>query len=252
MSGFLTLIVLLFAASTASAQPQFIHEKMVDLTHPLVQGMPQFSAEAPFSIHKLSGYESGYFSNAITLPEHIGTHVDAPAHFCPSRRQMADIPITDFVGYAVVIDVTDEGRKDPDYALTIEGLKKWELKHGPIKKNSIVLLRTGWEEKWSRPREYVNRDRQGTPHFPGFSCETVDYLAHNRLVRALGTDTLSIDPGRSEDFCVHKILLQANKYALEGLTNLKKLPPHGATIVVSPLKIEGGSGSPARVFAWLP
>lgn len=89
-------------------------------------------------------------------------------------------------------------------------------------------------------------------HFPGFSCDVVDYLAHNRSVRALGTDTLSIDSGRSDSFCAHKILLRANKYAIEGLTNLEKLPPRGASLVVAPMKIGKGSGAPARVFAWLP
>jgi kynurenine formamidase len=89
-------------------------------------------------------------------------------------------------------------------------------------------------------------------HFPGFSCDVVDYLAHNRAVRALGTDTLSIDTGRSQFYCAHNILLHTNKYAIEGLTNLEKLPARGATIVVAPLKISEGSGAPARVFAWLP
>jgi kynurenine formamidase len=36
------------------------------------------------------------------------------------------------------------------------------------------------------------------------------------------------------------------------LTNLDALPATGATLIVAPMKIEGGSGAPARIYALLP
>jgi kynurenine formamidase len=41
----------------------------------------------------------------------------------------------------------------------------------------------------------------------------------------------------------------ANKFGLASLTNLDKLPPTGAVLITTPLKIEKGSGSPLRVLA---
>ncbi len=243
---------MLGGVSGLQAQPQFLHEKMVDLTHALEAGIPQFSQAYPFTLFKISDYESGYRANAFSTPEHTGTHLDAPRHFYEGRKAVDEILMRDLVGYAMVVNVIEESRRNPDYELTLADLRRWEQEHGPIKKNSIVILRTGWEARWFKPRDFVNRDRSGVMHFPGFSCDVVDYLANNRSVRALGTDTLSIDSGRNETFCAHKILLHANKYALEALTNLERLPPRGATVVVSPLKIHGGSGAPVRVFAWLP
>ena len=40
-----------------------------------------------------------------------------------------------------------------------------------------------------------------------------------------------------------------NKYGLQCLKNLDKLPPTGAVIICPPLKISQGSGSPLRVLA---
>jgi kynurenine formamidase len=252
---FIAVVALFFGVSGfwgLWAQPQFLHEKMIDLTHTLEKGIPQFSEAQPFTVTELSDYRHGYLLRAISTSEHIGTHIDAPAHFFENKRTLEGIPVRDFVGYAVVINLTEDSRRNADYELTLADLKEWEKIHGPIKRDSIVILRTGWESRWFRPREFLNKDRNGVMHFPGFSCEVVDYLAHNRAVRALGTDTLSIDPGRSTDFCAHKILLNTNKYAIEALTNLEKLPPRGATIVIAPIKVGSGSGAPARVFAWLP
>ncbi len=249
--SFLTALLLL-AASAAEARPKFFKEKLVDLTHGLEKGMPQFSDATPFTLSKLTDYADGYLSYGFSAPEHIGTHVDAPRHFEPAKKSVDELLPVDLVGSAVVINVVEEARINPDYELTLAELRKWELKNGPIRKDSIVILRTGWESKWFKPKEYLNRDKNGVSHWPGFSCTTVDYLAHSRAVKAIGTDTLSIDLGRSKDFCAHQIILNTNKYAIEALTNLEKLPAQGATIVVSPLKIKGGSGAPARVFAFVP
>jgi kynurenine formamidase len=236
----------------AGMQGRLWKQNLVDLTHALESTMPQYSEDHPFLLQKLTDYEDGYLSYGLSLPEHIGTHVDAPKHFWPNGRSVDRLTLEDLTGRAVIINVIEQAQRNPDYELTLDDLRSWERRYGPIGKNSIVVLRTGWESKWYRPREFMNKDKAGVRHFPGYSCDAVDYLAHNRAVRALGTDTLSIDPGRSEAFCAHKVLLKTDKYAIEGLTNLEKIPPQGATIVVSPLKIAGGSGAPARVFALVP
>ena len=44
----------------------------------------------------------------------------------------------------------------------------------------------------------------------------------------------------------------AGIYAIENLASLDRLPPRGATLYALPMKIGGGSGAPARLFAVLP
>jgi kynurenine formamidase len=65
----------------------------------------------------------------------------------------------------------------------------------------------------------------------------------------LGCDTLSIDPGNSKDFPVHHLVLGADAFQLENLADLKDLPEAGAFLIAAPIKLEGGSGGPVRVFA---
>jgi kynurenine formamidase len=88
-------------------------------------------------------------------------------------------------------------------------------------------------------------------HFPGFSAEAAKLLVE-RKVSGLGVDTLSADFGASKDFLVHHIVLGAGLYQLENLADLTELPETGAFLVVAPIKLEGGTGGPARVFAILP
>ena len=56
----------------------------------------------------------------------------------------------------------------------------------------------------------------------------------------------------ARDFPVHSFLLGAGRYGLTQLANLAQLPPTGAVVVVAPLKLVGGTGSPARVLALVP
>ena len=88
-------------------------------------------------------------------------------------------------------------------------------------------------------------------HFPGFSVEAVEELIE-RKVSGIGCDTMSVDPGASEDFAVHRLALGAGLYHLENLSDLSELPEKEAFLIVAPIKLEGGSGGPVRVFAVLP
>ena len=81
--------------------------------------------------------------------------------------------------------------------------------------------------------------RAGTKHFPGLSVEAVTYLARTRRVAAIGIDTPSIDHGPSANFEAHRVSMAENVYHIENATGLTTLP----------VKIRGGSGAPARVYA---
>ena len=73
-----------------------------------------------------------------------------------------------------------------------------------------------------------------------------------RKVKALGLETPSIDYGQSTDFIVHRIINGADKPGFENVANVDRMPAAGATIIALPIKIEGGSGGPARIIAVRP
>jgi len=205
-----------------------------------------FEATVNASVEK-----NGYFTRSFWMLEHYGTHLDAPAHFPPGKTTVDQIPVKHLFGPAVVIDVRPESGKDADYQLVAARVEEWEQRHRRIPEGAIVLLRTGWASRWPDVRKYRNQDAQGKMHFPGFSPESARLLIE-RKVSGLGCDTLSIDHGASRDYAVHHLALGAGLYQLENLTDLSELPETGAFLIVAPIKLEGGSGGPLRVFALLP
>ena len=202
-----------------------------------------FEAKVNASVEK-----DGYFTRSFWTLEHYGTHLDAPVHFPPGKTTVDQIPVKQLFGPAVVLDVRAEGEQDADYRLPAARVEEWERKHGRIPENAIVLLRTGWSAHWPDAGEYRNQDAQGRMHFPGFSVEAARLLIE-RKVSGLGCDSLSVDYGASLDFAVHRLALGSGLYHLENLADLSALPETGAFLVVAPIKLEGGSGGPVRVFA---
>ena len=102
---------------------------------------------------------------------------------------------------------------------------------------------------------YLGDDTPGATdnlHFPSFGQEAARYLVEDRKVSVLGVDTASIDYGQSRNFSVHQIANKANVPGLENVANLDLLPPTGSWIIALPMKIDMGSGGPARIVALLP
>ena len=205
-----------------------------------------FEAKTNASVEK-----DGYFTRSFWMLEHYGTHLDAPIHFPPGKMTVDQIPPKQLFGMAIVFDVRAEAAADADYLLPAARIDQWEKLHGQVPEGGIALLRTGWASRWPDAKTYRNEDAAGRMHFPGFSVEAVGRLIE-RKVNGIGCDTISVDCGASQDFAVHHVALGAGLYHLENLADLSEVPEKGAFLVVAPIKLEGGSGGPVRVFALLP
>ena len=227
--------------------------RVLDLSYAISDKLVPWPGDGKFFEAKVNATieKDGYFTRSFWMLEHYGTHMDAPAHFPPGKTTVDQIPVKQLFGPAVVIDVRTESAKDADYLLPAARVEDWEKRHGRIPDGAIVLLRTGWASRWPDVKRYRNQDAAGTMHFPGFSIEAAKALIE-RKVSGLGCDTLSIDNGASKDFAVHHLSLAAGLYHLENLADLSELPEMGAFLIVAPIKLEGGSGGPVRVFALLP
>ncbi len=227
--------------------------RVVDMTYAINGKLPAWPGDdRTFEAQVVATPEKeGYFARSFWTLEHYGTHMDAPLHFAPRGVALDQIPVSKFFGPAVVIDVRTESAKNADYRLTTERVQTWEAAHGRIPAGAVVLLRTGWAARWPDQAHYRNTDAKGVMHFPGFSVEGAKLLIA-RGVAGLGIDTLSIDYGASQNFEVHRVSLPAGLYHLENLANLDQLPEAGAFLIAAPIKLEGGSGGPCRVFAILP
>ncbi len=230
--------------------------KVVDLTHPIDEHSPYWPEKVPgtpFRASTVATYQQdGCFTRNLVIPEHFGTHMDAPAHFDPKGDTIAQISAEKFLGPAVIIDVSGAAKSDADYRVRASDVQNWIELHGRIPLGALVLIRTGWEERWPSQARYMNTDSAGVMHFPGLSVEAARYLLDHTHPAGIGIDTASIDAGASNGFPVHHLTLLAGLYHLENVANLSQLPPKGFSIIALPLKLGGGSGSPARVLALLP
>jgi kynurenine formamidase len=224
--------------------------EIMDLTHPLREGMPVFPGGPPFDHVPTKTYElNGYASNRISMGEHTGTHMDAPYHFHREGRKIHEISLKEALAPLCVIDIRRQTESDANYKLTPEDLLGWEAVYGVIPPKAVVILWTGQDRFWDNPDQYVNMGADRLPHFSGFSDEAARFLIEERDIGGAGTDALSVDPGRSKKLTVHRIFHGAQKFHLENLTHLDRVPPRGALLLAFPIPIENGSGAPVRAVA---
>lgn len=225
-------------------------QRVVDLTHTL---SPQFPMgwDKPFAMEQVNKLGKDTWNvYRWHLIEHIGTHLDAPLH-CTDLESADRIPAEQLVGPLAVVDIRDRAAANPDAQLTVDDLKAWERKHGPIASGSVVALFSGWDARVGDARKFFGQDDRGGYHHPGFHLEAVQFLQQERHVRGIATDTLNLDAAAAGDFPVHHYWLGHHKWGLENLANLGQLPPKGAIIVVGSPKIAGCTGGPSRVLALL-
>ena len=233
--------------------------KLVDLSYSFGNNTIYWPTAEPFKLQRVAYGRTprGYFyaANNISMAEHGGTHMDAPIHFAEGKRTGGEVPLANCVGPAAVIDVRERCERDADYQLTVDDVRAWEARHGRVPAGAIVVMHSGWGARWPDRKRYLGTDVPldvDNLHFPGFSGQAAEFLVRERDVAALAIDTASIDPGQLKDFIAHQVLHGANKPAFENVANVDRLPPIGATFIALPLKIEGGSGGPARIVALLP
>lgn len=248
----LALALLVFAQHRQDSAPSPLFHQVLDLTHTISAQAPTYelSDKPAFRATTVATLDKdGYFAREISLPEHFGTHLDAPAHFAHGLWTVDQIPPERFLAPLVVLDATAGARTSPDYQVSVEDIARWEQAHGQIPQGAVVIADTGWGARWNSVKDYRNPDDKGVMHFPGYSLEAAKFLVEGRNTVGLGIDTLSIDYGPSKDFPVHHYTLSHSLYHLENVANLDHAPAGGAILVVAPMKLEGGSGSPVRIFA---
>ena len=253
--------VLILSVTLLSAMAE-----LVDLSHPMDENARNWPLPGykRFKLTTLStADEDGFFyiSKDLEMTEHIGTHMDAPYHFGKTSWDLSAIPIEKMVVPVVKIDARVKCANNRDYELTVQDLKDWEVEFGPVPENAVIIMETGWGDKYDDTEAYygtgldINADNfnltqwSAEIHFPGFSAEVAVELVANYSIAGAGIDTASLDPAVSSTFPVHFTLEgSGNVYGLENLCCLEKVPAQGATMMVMAPAVVGGSGFPVRVI----
>jgi kynurenine formamidase len=236
--------------------------RFVDLTHAFAPGIPHWPGFPDEKRETLYWYDegvgtsgSGFFAQKYTIVGQWGTHVDPPAHFAKGKRTLDQIDPKEMLLPLVTIDVHEAVASNPDYTLTMDDLRRWEKRHGPVPAGAFVAMRTDWCKRWPDKKAMQNADAKGVAHYPGWSLPVLKYLYEKRHITASGHETTDTDPGvatSKDDYSLEAYILGQDHYQVELLCNLDKVPEWGALVVVAFPKPKKGSGFPARVFAIVP
>jgi kynurenine formamidase len=236
-------------------------KEFVDLTHSFGPGIPHWPGFPDEKADTLFWYQpgvaagSGFYAQYYCHVGQWGPQVDPPAHFIQGARTVDQISVKEMVLPLVVLDVHDKAARNADYTLTMDDVRSWESRHGSVPEDAFVVMRTDWAKRWPDMAAMQNKDASGISHYPGWSLEVLRYLYEERKIRASGHETTDTDAGvvaSKDEFPLETYILKQNRYQVELLDNLDKVPEAGALAVVAFPKPKDGSGFPARVFAILP
>jgi kynurenine formamidase len=237
----------------------------VDLTGMYHEGMPAFAPlDQMFKIETWANFDTttgispnpNFYMNRVTIHEHLGTHIDAPAHRIKGGKYLPEIPFERYwMVPAAVINISAKCAAAADYQLTVKDITDWEKKNGRIPDEAWIVVNTGWYKKASDPVAFFNADAGGTWHFPGVGIDAANFIVEERDINGVALDVTSIDRGMdisTGNSTVHFTLLSEEILVVENLINLDELPDKGAVLTISPLLVETASGGPVRVIAALP
>lgn len=177
----------------------------------------------------------------IEMSSHDGTHVDAPLHANKDGKTIDELPLDTFMGTGVVLDMRNKG---PSEGITPEDLKNATP---AINEGDIVIVNTGWHEKWGETEEYLDEH-------PGLTEEAVYYLVEKK-VKMVGMDTICPEVGSEESHWphpVHRVFLIENEIPLIEVLggDINKVTGKRCFIVAFPIKMTADA-APARVLAFV-
>lgn len=213
---------------------------VIDLSVTVETNMLVFPGDPAVNVERARVWEEdGYNVLSLHLGSQSGTHVDAPFHMLPQGEQLENLPLTRFIGWAVVADVRHVNAEAP---IEWRDLVPYEK---ALRPGRTALLHTGWSDYWG------DYDRYRT--HPWLSVDATQRLVAAGI-RAIGIDALSIDatPKSLDEatFRAHEVILGAGGVIYENLTNMDALGRDEWIFSAFPLKLPSADGAPVRAVAY--
>lgn len=223
--------------------------KILDLSPAVPHGFmgpPSTDLGVQMNVRKRNG--TGYWqSTQLDLMSlHTGTHVESALHTVEDGEPIDEVALERVIGEAVILDLTPvESLRILDAADLEWAAERLEALGESIRPGDILLLRTDWAQRHIGTQRYFKES-------PGLTREAAKWIVE-QAPRSVGCDFFeepaAREPGWSaEEFVVHGEILGAGIPLIEGLVNLRDLPPR--TMFFAPFyKFRGIESAPARAFA---
>ena len=202
----------------------------IEVSVPLRAGMVRWPGDPPVRVDPFRSMAKGDSCDVslVSLGSHAGTHMDAPRHFLPGAPGIDRVDFDAVIGPARVIPIRDR-----------ESIKVKEMRLHRIRRGERILFKTRNSARCWKAGRFV-------PDFVHLSTEAAEFLA-DRRIRAIGVDYLSVGGYKRNGPAVHRALLKAGVWIIEGL-DLSRARPGRCRLICLPLRIAGGDGAPARAI----
>jgi kynurenine formamidase len=253
--------------------------KVYDLGQPYFNGMPVHPEDPPFSmvVYRYHDYTRHLFEKVapgfsdsmelVITSMHSGTHIDAKCHMARNGTLFGNVKASEIsrhTGYlkygteeipiyfrrAVLFDVPASKGLDilpSRYGITAADLEDClRFENVELREGDVALIRTGYSRFFTTDKEKYLHD------FAGITEESAKWLIEHRI-SLLGIDNLAM--AVPKPFNVHLMfLVDAGIHVMKSLylEELAKDRAYTSIIVVTPLKIVGGTGSLIRPIALVP
>ena len=223
--------------------------KVYNISPKFESNMPGSPQNPPFwAIHDARTYEMHhYYCQTLVMGEHVGTHIDAPAHTVPGGKTIDAFDEGYFITPYKLIDCRPYDMKPGDMVDADRVKEICRKKDIAIGAGDVVLFCFGWD-RYYRPDLPEGPEKQFYgKNSPGLTDACCVYLM-GLGVKAIGSDTIQgtipMADGKFVTLESHdSILLPGGVAIIEGLIHLDQIPSEGLFVAL-PLKIKGGSGSP--------
>jgi arylformamidase len=205
-------------------------DEWVDVSVTIRSEMPNWPGNPPVWVREVEPFEEEDPArvSVLSMSSHTGTHVDAPAHYLEHGATIDEMPPEVGMGPAEVVHVEDAAIVEPEHFDDVD-----------LAATDRLLIRTRNSPALWEQDEFVDT-------FAHLSTEAAEHLAEAEI-GLVGIDYLSVAGYQRNEVPVHRALLDAGTWILEGL-NLAGVPPGSVELACLPLTVEGGDGAPARAL----
>ncbi len=209
--------------------------RIVDLTLVIEPTGP--SAPRKFVIHKHDALQEipgkvrpegeWYIMSDVELMDHVGTHIEVPLHCLKEGADLAQIPVEQLVGGAVVLDLR---QAKAEGGVTREQVQAAAGAAGGIREGDIVFGQMG-ETTY-------------------FSTAALEFLVAQGI-KLMGVDSGGVELSHDTTHANvnHLLLFRAGIPLIENLAHLDQLTQSRVTVYALPVPVKGLDAFPLRVIA---
>ena len=202
----------------------------IDISVTLRNGMPHWPTDPPVVLERALDIGRGDACNVsrLAMGVHSGTHMDGPVHFLHGAPGLDEMPLSATLGEARVIEIADPRQITAD-----------ELRGHALTRGERVLFRTTNSSRCWQTDTFVE-------DFVAISESAALHVAEAG-VRTVGVDYLSVAGFHDDGVRIHRILLEAGIWLIEGL-DLSAVRAGRYEMICLPVKLHESDGAPARAL----